>query len=99
MKGWSFFQPKAYKLAALGLLLLLWIMPTSRMAVMKGTWEIHHGFPFTFIFLIESTVGGIYRIWISGFDIAALITDVAILYLVSCIISFLVLFSHSAQPR
>jgi hypothetical protein len=32
-------------------------------------------------------VGGIYRIWISGFYITSLLEDIAILYLVACLIN------------
>ena len=84
MRIWSFLKPTNQKLIALVLILLLWVIPTSKEAIMKGTWEQHHGFPFTFIFLIESTVGGYYRIWRSRFLVMSLIMDIAILYLVSC---------------
>ena len=87
MRIWSFLKPTNQKLIALVLILLLWVIPTSKEAIMKGTWEQHHGFPFTFIFLIESTVSGYYRIWISRFLVLSLIMDIAILYLVSCTVS------------
>ena len=95
MKIWYFLQPATQKLVAFGLPVLLWIVPTSREAVMKGAWDQLHGFPFTFIFLTESTVGGIYRIWISRFYAATLLVDVTALYLMSCVI-YLVTRRHHA---
>ena len=88
MRIWSFLRPTTQKLIAFVLLSLLWAIPTSNEAIMKGTWERHHGFPFTFIFLVESTIGGRYNIWISHFPVVFLVVDVIILYLVSCIVSF-----------
>ena len=89
MRIWSLLQPTAQKLIVLVLISLLWVIPTSKGAIMKGTWEQHHGFPFTFIFLVESTVGGRYSIWISRFPVVFLVADVIILYLVSCIVSLI----------
>lgn len=87
MRIWYFLQPTTQKLIALILILSLWVVPTYKEAIMKGTWEQHHGFPFAFVFLVESTVGGQYRIWASRFLVTYLLIDFAILYLVSCIIS------------
>jgi hypothetical protein len=88
MRTWSFLRPTTQKLIALVLISLVWLIPTSKEAIMKGTWEQHHGFPFTFIFLIESTIGGRYNSWISHFVFESLVADIVILYLVSCIILF-----------
>lgn len=88
MRIWSFLRPTTQKLITLVLISLLWVIPTFKEAIMKGTWEQHHGFPFTFIFLIESTVGGRYNIWISHFLVTSLVANIVILYLVSSIISF-----------
>ena len=88
MKILSFLQPTIHKLVMLVPILLLWILPTSREGVMKGTWEQFHGFPFTFMILVESTVGGVYRIWISRFYVSPLLEDIAILYLMVCLIYF-----------
>jgi len=87
MRILSFLRPTTQKLITLVLISLLWIIPTSKEAIMKGTWEQLHGFPFTIIFLIESTVGGHYRIWVSHFITTSLAIDIVILYFVSCIIS------------
>ena len=88
MRIWLFIKPTAQKLLLLSLTLLLWVIPTLREGIRKGTWEQHHGFPITFISLVESTVGGGYQIWISRFYFASLIIDIAILYLISCIVFF-----------
>jgi hypothetical protein len=88
MRDWAFFRPTIRKLITFALLSLLWVIPASREAIMKGTWERHNGYPFTFIFLVESTVGGRYSIWISHFLVVSLVADIIILYLISCIVSF-----------
>ena len=88
MRIYSFAKPTVQKLFLLSLTLLLWVIPTLREGIMKGTWEQHHGFPITFITLVKSTVGGGYHIWISHFYFTSLIIDVAILYLISCIVFF-----------
>ena len=95
MRVWSFFRPTFRKLITFVLLSLLWIIPASRDAIMKGIWEQPHGFPFTFLFLIESTVGGNYNIWISHFYVKALVADVIILHFISCIISFVLKEKHA----
>ena len=56
---------------------------------MKGTVEQLHGFPFTFIFLIVSTIGGRYNIWISRFLATYLITNILTLYLIPCTITLI----------
>lgn len=88
MRVLLFFRPTIRKLITFVLLSLLWIIPASREAIMKGTWEQPHGFAFTFLFLIESTVGGHYNIWISHFSVVSLVADIIILYLISCIVLF-----------
>jgi len=88
MRVWSFLHPTIQKLIVFVLLSFLWVIPTSRVAIMKGTWERYHGYPFTFIFLVESTIGGRYNIWVSNFLFMPLVADVIVLYLVSCIVSF-----------
>jgi hypothetical protein len=86
MKLWAFFQPTISKIISLGLILLLWLVPTQKMATCKICWEQHHGFPITFIITFTSTSMPGLRYQIDSFSTLSLLIDVIVLYLLSCII-------------
>ncbi len=85
MKVWAFFQPTIYKIIIFSLILLLWVIPTQRMATCKICWEQHHGFPITFITLTSTSMPDL-RYQIDSFSTSSLLIDVIVLYLLTCII-------------
>jgi len=88
MKVWPFFQPNIQKMTILFLMLLLWIMPTWKVATCKICYKQHHGFPITFVILDSSS--GLYTYdWIDYFSISAFLIDAITLYLLSCVIVFI----------
>ncbi len=89
MKVWVFFQPTIHKIIVFFLILLLWVVPTWKVATCKICWEQYHGFPITFIVLNSTGFYSPYYYSLDSFSISAFLIDVITLYLLSCVIAFI----------